>query len=169
MNVTLRANVENLTLIGAAAVNGAGNELANVITGNAAVNALFGLAGDDHLYGMDGADVLRGGDGSDWIEGGAGRDGMEGGAGADSFVFRDGDFAGLSASTCDLITDFSHSDGDLIRLDAVDANTVLSGNQAFAFLGTAAFDGHAGELRYEEISGNTTFTAIPMATAPRTS
>jgi len=155
VNVTLRANVENLTLIGGAAVNGAGNELANVITGNAAVNALFGLAGDDHLYGMDGADVLRGGDGSDWIEGGAGRDGMEGGAGADSFVFRDGDFAGLSASTCDLITDFSHSDGDLIRLDAVDANTVLSGNQAFAFLGTAAFDGHAGELRYEEISGNT--------------
>jgi len=25
----------------------------------------------------------------------------------------------------------------------------------FAFVGTAAFDGHAGELRYEEISGNT--------------
>ena len=37
---TLGANVENLTLTGAAAINGTGNALANIITGNGAANIL---------------------------------------------------------------------------------------------------------------------------------
>ncbi|MGE0725676.1 MAG: protease, partial [Alphaproteobacteria bacterium] len=38
---------------------------------------------------------------------------------------------------------------DFIDLSAIDASTRISGNQAFAFIGTAAFSGTAGQLRYD--------------------
>lgn len=155
VSVTLRANVENLTLTGTSAINGYGNDLANVITGNSAANLLRGADGDDRLYGKDGADIVKGEAGSDWLEGGTGRDRFYGGDGADTFVFREGDFSGVTTSTSDQIHDFSSADGDRIRLNLVDANTGVDGDQAFAFLGTDAFTGTAGELRYEQISGNT--------------
>ncbi|WP_315443304.1 calcium-binding protein, partial [Sphingomonas alpina] len=56
--------VEDLTLIGSAAINGTGNVLNNRITGNAAVNILDGGQGNDTLDGGAGADLLYGG-GSD--------------------------------------------------------------------------------------------------------
>jgi|CXWL01.1.fsa_nt_gi Ca2+-binding RTX toxin-like protein len=62
---TLSANVENLTLTGALAVNGTGNDLANSITGNAAINVLIGGTGNDTLNGGAGADSLIGGLGND--------------------------------------------------------------------------------------------------------
>lgn len=64
VNYTLTANVENLTLTGAA-LNGTGNELDNVIIGNANNNTLFGLAGNDRLDGGQGADTMFGGIGND--------------------------------------------------------------------------------------------------------
>ncbi len=65
MTYALSANVENLTLTGAAAINGTGNDLANSITGNAAINVLIGGAGNDTLNGGAGADSLTGGLGND--------------------------------------------------------------------------------------------------------
>jgi VCBS repeat-containing protein len=62
---TLNSYVENLTLTGAASIDGTGNELNNTITGNDAVNRLYGLAGNDVLDGGAGADVLIGGIGND--------------------------------------------------------------------------------------------------------
>ncbi len=50
-------NVENLTLTGAAAINGTGNTLANVITGNSAANTLSGGTGADTLIGGAGDDT----------------------------------------------------------------------------------------------------------------
>ena len=61
----LSAGVENLTLTGAAAVAGTGNDLDNRITGNAGANLLTGGAGNDTLEGLGGADTLSGGDGDD--------------------------------------------------------------------------------------------------------
>lgn len=182
VNYTLRANFERVTLTGTSDLIGKGNELANVITGNAGANKLYGMDGNDtligaagadildgglgndmlsggldadKLYGGEGADVLKGDDGADWLEGGAARDRFYGGAGADTFVFRDGDLAGLTSSTSDQIHDFSQADGDRIRLSLIDSDATLAGDQAFSFVGTNAFSGTAGELRFEQIGGNT--------------
>ena len=54
---TLGANQENLTLSGAAAINGSGNELANKLIGNSANNVLNGKAGADTMVGGLGNDT----------------------------------------------------------------------------------------------------------------
>ena len=54
---TLGANVENLTLTGADAIDGIGNELNNSLTGNSAANVLTGGAGADTLLGGAGDDT----------------------------------------------------------------------------------------------------------------
>ena len=79
------AEVENLTLTGAVAINGTGTIGANFLSGNTAANVLSGLAGDDFISGGDGADLLDGGDGNDSLFGDAGNDTMVGGAGHDLY------------------------------------------------------------------------------------
>ncbi|MEZ0262025.1 MAG: RTX toxin, partial [Alphaproteobacteria bacterium] len=56
LTYTIGANIEHLTLTGAAAVNGTGNALDNVLTGNTNANTLDGGAG---------ADIMAGGAGND--------------------------------------------------------------------------------------------------------
>ena len=69
MTYTLSASLENLTLTGAAAINGTGNTLNNVITGNSGNNILSGGVGADTLTGGAGSDTYRysKGDGLDLI------------------------------------------------------------------------------------------------------
>ncbi len=62
---TLTANVEALTLLGSAAINGTGNALSNLIVGNSGSNVLAGVAGNDVLDGQAGADTMSGGLGND--------------------------------------------------------------------------------------------------------
>jgi serralysin len=50
-------NIENLTLIGTAAINGTGNDLANTLAGNAAANILDGGIGADTMDGGKGNDT----------------------------------------------------------------------------------------------------------------
>lgn len=151
---SLRAHVENLYLTGTADIRGTGNDLENLLVGNAGFNVLSGLDGNDRLLGGGGDDYLSGGEGADTLDGGAGRDRFLGGIGSDTFLFRDGDFAG-SLGLADRIIDFSRLEGDRIHLAAVDADVSAAGDQAFTFINTNAFTGVSGELRYEQISGNT--------------
>jgi VCBS repeat-containing protein len=151
----LKANVEELDLAYGVAIRGYGQDSDNVIVGNASDNYLYGRGGNDTIFGDWGADILYGEDGNDTLDGGVGMDRFYGGAGADTFVFKIGDFVGSSSATADRIHDFSHAEGDRIDLSQFDASIYDYGDQAFTFIGTNAFSGALGELRYVQISGQT--------------
>lgn len=164
IDYTLAANVENLLLLGAAALSGTGNGLANRINGNAGHNRLSGLEGQDTLNGGAGNDLidggagndrLTGGEGNDSVIGGAGADLLTGGTGADRFVFIGKSQSTVAVSGQDTITDFNRAQGDLIDLSAMDANLLQAGNQSFHFVGNAAFSGKAGELAARAVAGGT--------------
>ncbi len=70
----LGADLEDLALLGSGALDGWGNDAANLITGNAADNAIFGEGGNDTLIGQAGNDTLNGGTGADLMQGGDGSD-----------------------------------------------------------------------------------------------
>lgn len=74
ITITLGNNLENLTLVGTAAIDGTGNGLGNSIDGNEAANTLGGAAGDDSITGGAGNDAIDGGTGNDRMTGGAGDD-----------------------------------------------------------------------------------------------
>lgn len=88
---TLSAEVENLTLTAATAINGTGNASANLLIGGTGNNALSGGAGNDTL------------------DGGIGLDTLTGGADADIFEFG-------NVSNIDVVTDFSTAQGDALDL-----------------------------------------------------
>jgi trimeric autotransporter adhesin len=98
-SLVTHTEIENLTLLNSANINGTGNDLNNVITGNSGVNTLDGGLGDDTLVGMGGADKLIGGGGSD------------------TFVF-------LSASA--YITSITISDFHLGENDRIDIRDLLA-------------------------------------------
>ena len=135
--LTLANNIENLTLTGTNAINGTGNTLNNLITGNSANNVLNGSFGNDTLIAGDGNDFLVGGGGADVLTGGNGSDNFRYSAVSES----------IPGTTKDTISDFQ-SGVDVIDLFTIDANTGLAGNQAFAFIGNAAFTA-AGQVRYD--------------------
>ena len=80
-------------------------------------------------------------------------DTFTGNGGPDIFQFGAASDIGLNAGARDIVTDFL-SGTDRLDFSAIDANTGVAGNQAFAFIGTAAFSA-AGQLRYQVVGGNT--------------
>ncbi|CUR30418.1 hypothetical protein PL9214290008 [Planktothrix tepida PCC 9214] len=70
VSYTLPTNVENLTLTGSAAINGTGNNLANIITGNSVNNILDGNAGNDTYIVDNPGDIVTelAGEGTDLVQ-----------------------------------------------------------------------------------------------------
>ena len=106
---------------------------------NTVIENAIGGSQKDYLVGNDVANKLSGNGGNDVLSGLGGDDILTGGAGLDEFRF-----TGVGGN--DKITDFV-SGSDKIRLTEIDANTGTSGDQAFTFIGNAAFSGAAGQLR----------------------
>ena len=123
------------------------------VDGGADNDIVIGGAAGDSLRGGDGDDVLDGGSGNDAMNGGTGVDVFTGGEGRDKFRFREGE-TGNTIATADRITDFDQAQGERISLTMMDA-IVGGADDAFTFIGTAAFGNVAGQLRYELIGGNT--------------
>ncbi len=128
------------------------------LTGGSNNNALNG--------GLGGNDTLDGAGGNDSLFGGLGVDVLTGGIGNDTFFYDSAADSGTSVATRDIITGFDgagSAGGDIIHLFSIDANTGAGGNQAFNFIGEAAFSA-AGQLRFFKdltntitiIEGNTT-------------
>jgi Ca2+-binding RTX toxin-like protein len=117
------------------------------VTGKAAADSITTNDGNDILSGGDGNDVLNSGLGDDQLVGGRGADKMASGGGADDFFYSGVTDSSVFNNAMDTIVDFT-SGLDDIDLSAIDANNLGSdGNQAFAFIGSAAFHNIAGELR----------------------
>jgi Ca2+-binding RTX toxin-like protein len=150
-----------------------GDDSGNFLWGEGGSDTVKGFGGDDYieggddadtLSGWDGEDLIGGGAGDDHISGGTGRDSLVGGDGADTFVWGstsetyfpiDRDGVVYRSDNMDLIDDFNPAEGDLIDLSGIDADVYASGNQAFTFIGSAAFSGTPGELNYYQSSGGT--------------
>ena len=111
-------------------------------------DTLEGAAGNDNLFGGAARDKLVGGGGRDNLNGGAARDILTGGGGRDKFVYKATSDSAKGAKKRDKLTDFDGT-GDKIDLSAIDAKTGPN-NQAFDFIGKAAFSGTNGELRYTQ-------------------
>jgi Ca2+-binding RTX toxin-like protein len=119
VSLTLKSNVENLTLTGTAALTATGNDLGNVIFGNDGVNKIRGNAGNDWIYGDEGDDNITGGVGDDHIDGGGGKD---------TAVFS-GKLADYSITTVGGVTTVT----DLLASDGDDGTDVLQGVEILKF------------------------------------
>jgi Ca2+-binding RTX toxin-like protein len=128
-------------------VGGQGDD---TILGGDGDDVIGGSSGNDTLDGGSGRDSIFGGDGADVILGGSGADYLAGGADPDRFAFRTAGETGADGAR-DIILDFQRG-SDTIDLELIDANLGQDGDQAFTFVGIAAFSGQAGELRFSTSS-----------------
>ncbi|MEM7057623.1 MAG: tail fiber protein [Pseudomonadota bacterium] len=170
MNVEILALLSNTdTRFGGA---GSGTPYSYDITmadGNVAAGETLGIVANsldtdetltlDGSLETDGNYLIFSGNGNDSIIGSQNADTISGRGGADTLVGEGGDdtylYTNLSDSTPsaeDYILDFTT--GDRISLMALDADPGTAGNQAFAFIGEAAFSNTVGELRSANLGGN---------------
>jgi Ca2+-binding RTX toxin-like protein len=134
-----------------ALLGGAGNDR---LRGGTQSDALDGGAGHDFMLGEEGIDVLHGRAGNDRLQGGLAADLVFGGDGADRFELIAVNDSGPAVGAADRFLDFDFGEGDRIRLTAIDADQTTAANDAFVFIGTAAFS-DAGQVRFQVVGGET--------------
>ncbi|MGB7443379.1 MAG: calcium-binding protein [Coleofasciculaceae cyanobacterium] len=122
---------------------GDGNDY--ILGGENSYDPLYGA--DDLIYGGDGNDILDGGYGDDELYGGNGNDDLfgkdgydqlTGGSGADYFIFNS-PWQGI-----DTITDFDHTEGDVVQVDALGFGIGANDYHRFSYnngTGALSFDG----------------------------
>jgi Ca2+-binding RTX toxin-like protein len=145
VDFTAPANVEILrALVGVAGIDLTGNDAPGTLVGNAGANRLEGRGGNDQINGNAGTDTLTGGEGADTLVGGLG---------ADTFVYQAVSNSRAGIASRDVLNGFDRGAvQDRIDLSAIDANTATALNDAFAFIGTAAFTA-AGQVRIQSLGG----------------
>lgn len=126
ISYTLGQHLEELILLGTAALTGTGNQGDNLLVANDAGNTLAGGAGDDNLMG---------GAGNDLLDGGAGADAMVGGAGDDTYIV---DRAG------DAVTELMDHGTDLVKASV--SHSLSSHVEHLTLTGTAALTGNGNAL-----------------------
>ena len=114
------------------------------------------LTGIEGAIGSGKADTGRAS--ANWFQGGLGKDTFTGGGGRDLYDFNAVAESGITTTTHDVITDFAHLT-DEIDLMGIDADSTVAGNQAFRWVGSAAFTGTPGELGYFSSGGDTIIRA----------
>lgn len=151
-----------------------GNRFDNLLRGDRGEDHLIGGDGDDMLRGGRGDDVLDGGRGDDVLRGdggddvlrdgsgrnhmlgggggdkfvvGAGANILDGGGGEDVFAFTRTEVATRALRLMDTIVDF-RSEVDTLDFSAIDAIAATARDDAFVFIGDAAFSA-AGQARLE--------------------
>jgi serralysin len=143
---------DNLSIAyGTVIENAIGGSARDLLWGNDVANRLEGRGGQDVLNGFKGADILIGGDHNDFFQ-----------------------FSTLN-DFGNVIVDFTP--GDKIDVGRFDTNPGAPGDQAFVFIGQAAFSNVAGQLRYAngvvegDVDGNgvADFSVIIANAAPLTS
>ena len=105
---------------------------------------------DDRIAGTAASESLWGTVGADLFLIGLGHDTIAGLAGLDRFQFLPSALA-PEAQNSFTFGDFSPAEGERLDLSRIDAIAGTGANNAFAFIGTAAFQGNAGELRWQDL------------------
>ena len=105
---------------------------------------------DDTITGTTGNDSLSGTTGPDLFLIGQGQDTITAGAGRDQFRFLPSAIGPGNSTT---FTDFNLADGEVLDLSRIDAIAGTPGNDAFTVIGTNAFSGTPGELRWQDLGG----------------
>ena len=158
-SLTNTDNLEKLTLLGSAAINGTGNSSNNTITGNTGNNTLDGGGGIDTLTGLGGNDMLVGGFGNDILTGGTGND---------AFVYSSGaTVSSFSDLGVDSIKDFSNTSQDdqfILSKSIFTSITTAAGDRlsaadfAVVTTDTAAL-GSSASIIYNSATGNIFYNA----------
>lgn len=103
------------------------------------------------IFGGAGDDVIIGGSANDTnLEGDSGRDTLTGGLGADTFDF---DYFYEIDTVGDVVTDFEV--GDRLDFASMEVEPPFGEGVDIVFIGSSAFTGLAGELRYQKTVGIT--------------
>lgn len=135
---TVKGDIENLTLLGKAAINATGNDLFNHLIGNEGDNVIDGKGGNDIIEGGGGNDTLLGGTGRDELYGGDGNDRLDGSVdGSGDWLFGGkGDDTYFIGEDRDVIVEYAGEGTDMVyasisyKLGANLENLELTGKDA---------------------------------------